>query len=393
MVTDGPLADGPLSLDAARALLDRAAELLEAGEFEGAALVYRRLIGHADVAVTAAALLGLGEALYRLDDDDGAVAAWEDVLRLPETPATYHACRQVAAARVRSGDLRGALAAYREAERRAPPADRAEIANRLGWLTKEIGDARASRRYFARARGEALVPATLLVVAVSIVVTVTAWASLGTRVDLYPILELDKQAVLAGEWWRLWTVTLVHGLPPFGYLHLAFNMYALYLAGSLVEQLYGARLFVLLYLLGAASGSVASVLAGGDRPSVGASGAVFALFGILLAVARIHLPLVDRRARALLAQLGPIVAFNLVFGFLNTGAIDNAAHVGGLLGGLWLGFLLVPGRVPTLRTAWQRPAGATGDGGTATVLRWLGVVAFVGLLVVGLLVAGAARLG
>jgi rhomboid protease GluP len=170
-------------------------------------------------------------------------------------------------------------------------------------------------------------------------------------------------------------------------------MYALYLAGSLVEQLYGARLFVLLYLLGAASGSVASVLVGGDRPSVGASGAVFALFGILLAVARIHLPLVDRRARALLAQLGPIVAFNLVFGFLNAGAIDNAAHVGGLLGGLWLGFLLVPGRVPTLRTAWQRPAGATGDGGTATVLRWLGVVAFVGLLVAGLLVAGAARLG
>lgn len=387
-----PLLDGPLSLDTARALLDRAAQFLEAGEYEAAALVYRRLVGHADVAVTAAALLGLGEALYRLDDDEGALAAWEDVLRLPETPATYHAWRQVAAARVRSGDLRGALAAYREAERRAPPGDRAEIAARLGWLTKEIGDARASRRYFARARGEALVPATLLVVAVTVVVTVTAWASLGTRVDLYPLLELDKRAVVLGEWWRLWTVTLVHGLPPFGYLHLGFNMYALYLAGSLVEQLYGARVFGLLYLLGAASGSVASVVFGGDRPSVGASGAVFALFGVLLAVSRTHHPLVDRRARALLAQLGPIVAFNLVFGFLNAAAIDNAAHVGGLLGGLWLGYLLVPGRVPTLRTAWQRPTGTTSSGGE-TILRWLGVVALVGLLVVGLLVAGEARLG
>lgn len=387
-----PLLDGPLSLDTARTLLDRAAQFLEAGEYEAAALVYRRLVGHADVAVTAAALLGLGEALYRLDDDEGALAAWEDVLRLPETPATYHAWRQVAAARVRSGDLRGALAAYREAERRAPPDDRAEIAARLGWLTKEIGDARASRRYFARARGEALVPATLLVVAVTVVVTVTAWASLGTRVDLYPLLELDKRAVVLGEWWRLWTVTLVHGLPPFGYLHLGFNMYALYLAGSLVEQLYGARLFGLLYLLGAASGSVASVVFGGDRPSVGASGAVFALFGVLLAVSRTHHPLVDRRARALLAQLGPIVAFNLVFGFLNAAAIDNAAHVGGLLGGLWLGYLLVPGRVPTLRTAWHRPTGTTSSGGE-TILRWLGVVALVGLLVVGLLVAGEARLG
>lgn len=393
MVTGEPLPDGPLSLADARVLLDQAARLLEAGEFEAAALVYRRLVGHADVAVTAAALLGLGEALYRLDDEDAAVGVWEDVLRLPETPSTYHAWRQVAAARVRSGDLRGALAAYREAERRAPPADRPEIAARLGWLTKEIGDIRSSRRYFARARGEALVPATLLVIGVTVVVTMTAWASLGTRLDLYPILELDKRAVVLGEWWRLWTVTLVHGLPPFGYLHLAFNMYALYLAGSLVEQLYGGRLFVLLYLLGAASGSVASVLFGGDRPSVGASGAVFALFGVLLAVSRSHYPLVDRRARALLAQLGPIVAFNLVFGFLNAGAIDNAAHVGGLLGGLWLGYLLVPGRVPTLRTAWQRPEGSGSGAGLELALRWLGVVALVGLLVAGLLLAGELRLG
>ncbi len=393
MLTGEPIADGPLSLDAARTLLDRAGELLESGEFEAAALVYRRLVGHADVTVTAAALLGLGEALYRLDDEEGAVAVWQDVLRLPETPTTYHAWRRIAAARVRAGDLRGALDAYREAERRAPAADRAEIASRLGWLTKEIGDTRASRRYFARARGEALVPATLLVVAVSVVVTVTAWASLGTRVDLYPLLELDKRAVVQGEWWRLWTVVLVHGLPPFGYLHLAFNMYALYLAGSLVEQLYGSRLFVLLFLLGAASGSVASVLFGGDRPSVGASGAVFALFGVLLAVSRIHHPLVDRRARALLAQLGPIVAFNLVFGFLNAGAIDNAAHVGGLVGGLWLGSVLVPGRVPTLRTAWQRPSGADRGYGPETILRWLGVIAFVGLLVAGLLLARETRLG
>lgn len=392
-MTQDPLPQGPLPLETARALLDQAAALLEAGEFEQAAHIYRRLVGHADLAVTAAALLGLGEALYRLDDEGAALGAWQDVVRLPETPSSYHAWRQIAAARVRGGDLRGALAAYREAERRAPPADRAEIASRLGWLTKEIGDARASRRYFARARGEPLVAATLLVVAVTVVVTITAWASLGTRVDLYPILELDKPAVLAGEWWRLWTVTLVHAPPPFGYLHLGFNMYACYLAGSLVEQLYGARLFVLFYLLGAASGSVASVLFGGDRPSVGASGAVFALFGVLLAVARAHHPLVDRRARALLAQLGPIVAFNLLFGFLNAGAIDNAAHVGGLVGGLWLGYLLVPGRVPTLRTAWQRPGGAISSRSGETVVRWLGVVALVGLLAAGLLLAAGPRLG
>src|SRR3954463_6467446 len=141
---------GPLSREQARALLDRAAELLAAGDYRDAANHYRRIVGNDDATVTAAALLGLGEALYRLDQNDAAVATWEAVLELPETPSTYQAWRSVAAARVRDGALKGAIAAYREAERRAPPGDRPEIATRLGWLAKETGNAGASRRYFAR---------------------------------------------------------------------------------------------------------------------------------------------------------------------------------------------------------------------------------------------------
>jgi tetratricopeptide (TPR) repeat protein len=144
---------GPLSREQARALLDRAAELLAAGDYREAAEHYRRIVGNDDATVTAAALLGLGEALYRLDQSDAAVATWEAVLELPETPSTYLAWRNVAAARVREGDLKGAIAAYREAERRAPPQDRPEIATRLGWLAKETGNVGASRRYFARGRG------------------------------------------------------------------------------------------------------------------------------------------------------------------------------------------------------------------------------------------------
>jgi tetratricopeptide (TPR) repeat protein len=121
--------DGPLPREAALAALDRAAALMVSADFVDAARLYQRVVGFNDPAVTAAALLGLGEAFHRLDDDAQALATWEEVTRLPETPSTYPAWRNVAAARVRSGDLHGAMAAYRAADHRAPPEDKPEIAS------------------------------------------------------------------------------------------------------------------------------------------------------------------------------------------------------------------------------------------------------------------------
>ena len=92
-------------------------------------------------------------------------------------------------------------------------------------------------------------------------------------------------------------------------------MYALYLAGPLVEQLYGSRLFLLFYVLCAAAGSVASFVFGDGSSSVGASGAIFGLFGILLAASRTHHPALDRRGRALVGQIGTLIVINLVIGF------------------------------------------------------------------------------
>jgi membrane associated rhomboid family serine protease len=379
---DGIPPPGPLTVDEARGLLDRAAELLASGDYANAANHYRRVVGHADPAVTAAALLGLGEALYRLDQDDGAIAAWEAVLELPDTPSTYLAWRNIAAARVREGDLKGAIAAYREAERRAPPQDRPEIATRLGWLAKETGNAGASRRYFARGRGTGpAFPLTWLVIGLTVVVSIAAMSQGGDRI--LGALELDKHALANGEYWRLWTVTLVHD--PTTLLHLGFNMYALYIAGPLVEQLYGSRLFLLFYLLCAAAGSVASFVFGSDVPSVGASGAIFGLFGVLAAAARTHNPVLDRRGRSLVGQIGTLIVINLAFGFLAGGVIDNAAHIGGLLAGLWLGFLFVPGRVRTLRNMWQ----FAGDGAPSMLLPAIGVAALIGVLAVGLVVGTA----
>ncbi len=386
-----PSVGGPLTRDEALAMLDRGAELLAAGDFQAAGEHYARVIGFDDPAVTASALLGLGEVRYRLDDETAAVATWSAVLRLGETPSTYAAWRNLAAARVRAGELRGAIDAYREADKRAPREDKAEIANRLGWLTKETGDAGAARRYFAAGRGDSpLVTVSLVLIAVTSIVSLTALFATDGQ-PIFSALWLDKPSVAAGEYWRLWTVTLLHG----DLIHLLFNMYALYLAGPIVERWYGRVRFLVFYLVLAAAGSTGSFVFGGDVPAVGASGAIFGLFGMLLSAGRLHHP-VDRQSRSLVGQVGMLIVINLALGFASGGQIDNAAHVGGLVAGLWLGALIVPTGVPTLSSFWQRPVGATGSAqraSTSPVLELIGVAAVVAVVATGIVVGTAERTG
>jgi rhomboid protease GluP len=349
-----PSREGRLSRPQAIALLERAQELLAAGDFADAARHFSRVVGTDDATITAAALLGLGEARYRLDDDAGALVDWQAVVKMPDTPSTYPAWRNIAAAHVRNRDLSAAMSAYREADRRAPPDDKAEIATRLGWLAKEVGDQKAARRYFARGRGDGLaIPLSRIILGITIIISLSALYSFEGD-TLFRALWLDKPAVAEGEYWRLWTVTLLHG----DLIHLGFNMYALFLAGPIVERWYGPIRFLVFYLVCAAAGSTASFAFGGDVPAVGASGAIFGLFGLLVAAGRIHQP-VDRQSRAIVGQLGMIVVLNLILGFAWGGRIDNAAHVGGLVAGLWLGAVIPPLRVATLSSLWRK-AGAAG---------------------------------
>jgi membrane associated rhomboid family serine protease len=396
-----PTAAGPGDLDAARAsqgplpasiaprLLDRGRERLEEGEPAEALADFQRVVGHPDAALTAEAWLGSGDALFRLDAEQQALRAWQAVVQLPETPSTYRAWRQIAAARVRSGDLAGALTAYREADRRAPSEDKAEIASRLGWLSKEMGQGRAAGRYFARSRGTGYpIGLAQILVVVTVIVSLAAILEPGTTIgDLF---ILDHDAVARGELWRLVTVTLLHApgpdVAPWLSLHLFFNMYALYLIGPIVESTWGSKLFVVFYVLTALAASTASFLFS-EGPAVGASGAIFGLVGVLVAGTRAHHPVLDRRSRAIVPQLVPLIFINLAFGFFAGGAIDNSAHIGGLLAGLWLGFVVPPGRVPTLRSAWQHPGGQPTS--RSPLLITAGVVALVGLVAVGLAVGGA----
>jgi membrane associated rhomboid family serine protease len=375
---------GPLSASIARRLLDRGQARLQADEALEAFQDFQRVIGHADPNLTAEASLGAGDALFRLDSEAAALQAWESVVRLPESPSTYAAWRRIAGARVRANDLGGARDAYREADRRAPAEDRPEIASRLGWLSKEMGQAGAASRYFARSRGtRGLIGVTQALLAITIVISLLAILTPDTTIA--DALALVPSAVAHGELWRLFTVTLLHD----GFLHLFFNMYALYLIGPIVESTWGGKLMLAFYLLTAAAASTASfVITHGV--AVGASGAIFGLIGVLFAGTRAHHPLLDQRARAIAAQLVPIIVLNLIIGFAAGGSIDNAAHIGGLVAGMWLGFVVPPGKVPTLRSAWQNPRGDTAM--RSPLLVAAGVVLLVAVTVLGLAYGGV-RLG
>jgi membrane associated rhomboid family serine protease len=385
----------PLDRTTAVAVIRRADELMEASEPEQALTLYSRAAAMPDKDVAAAGIYGAGNALYRMDRDAEALQAWERVTAMGETPVTYRAWRQVAAARVRGHDLNGAIEAYRQSERRAPAGDKAEIQSRLGWLSKETGNTGAAGRYFARSRGDALPSVmTYLIIAVTVVTSLAAqgghvicggFVFTGGQLELQ--LELDKILVAHGELYRLLSVTLVHD--PSDILHLLFNMYALWYAGQLVERMYGSRLLVLFYVLGGIAASIGSYVLGPDAHAVGASGAIFALFGVVLVATRYHHAVLDAQSRAIASQVGLLIVLNLFFGFSGVfGNVDNFAHLGGLAAGLWLALIIPPGRVPTLASLWQSPQGGSGRL-TSVGLPILGVGALVAVLVMGFLVGTA----
>jgi membrane associated rhomboid family serine protease len=137
--------------------------------------------------------------------------------------------------------------------------------------------------------------------------------------------------VQGGEWWRVVSGAFLHGSIP----HIAFNMFALYQVGNLIEALFGRVRFALLYTI-ALLGSAAAVLwFNFEQPTLGASGAIFGLFGALVAVGL----RLGKRGRALIGQVVPVVAINLVFTFAVPG-ISAAGHVGGLITGFLAGLVL-----------------------------------------------------
>lgn len=143
-----------------------------------------------------------------------------------------------------------------------------------------------------------------------------------------------------GEWWRLLTAAFLHG----SFLHIAFNMYVLYALGPTLERILGHTRYVVLYLLAAFGGAVASyAFSDMTTVSVGASGAIFGLMGALVVA--------GRRLRYDITQVLILLGINVVIGFFAPG-VDWRAHLGGLITGAAVAAVLVFAPKSN-RTAWQ----------------------------------------
>ena len=136
---------------------------------------------------------------------------------------------------------------------------------------------------------------------------------------------LYRPLVLSGDYYRLITAAFLH----IGVTHLLVNCYSLYIIGSQLESFLGRIKFLFVYLISALSGSLMSIIFN-THVSAGASGAIFGLLGSLLYFGynyRVFLGNVMR------SQIIPLIVLNLGLGFMFDG-IDNAAHIGGLVGGV-----------------------------------------------------------
>lgn len=150
---------------------------------------------------------------------------------------------------------------------------------------------------------------------------------------LYP-----PNVVEGNQIYRLFTVMFLHG----GMAHIFFNMYGLYIVGNMIEPIFGRLRFGLIYFLGGLAGSVLSLALGDyNVPSVGASGAIFAIF----TAEAVHLYQhrnVYQNVTGQLRQMLFLIGFNILIGFTPGSRIDNWGHIGGLIGGAILAWRIAP---------------------------------------------------
>lgn len=179
---------------------------------------------------------------------------------------------------------------------------------------------------------------------------------LGASIALARLPNGDLVGIAAGQDWRLVSAMFLHA----GLLHIAFNAYALWIFGTVVEQELGRLRFLLIYFVTGVVASAASYAFGPNAVGVGASGAIFGIFGAFVTYnyRRRHLAIAAARLRSAVT----IVVINMVLA-LSIQGIDWRAHVGGFIAGLFAGF-------------------AAEGVGTPSARKTILVVGFAGLLVV-----------
>jgi membrane associated rhomboid family serine protease len=201
------------------------------------------------------------------------------------------------------------------------------------------------------ASGFGAFPATVVLIAINVIVYLIeiAKGGGGTSIGIQTIYDMGglwgPAVHEGGQWWRTITAGFVH----VSIIHIAFNMYLLFILGRLMEPSIGTPRFVFLYFSSLLAGSFAALVFEVNTVSAGASGAIFGVLGATFVIAR------GRRLDSIAGQIGILILINLVFTF-SDGSISVGAHVGGLVCGVLCGLLIVAGERGMLgeRTARAR---------------------------------------
>lgn len=192
-------------------------------------------------------------------------------------------------------------------------------------------------------------PATLLIIIA--LGAIFGWqlssGALASEESIIAAGALVRERIAQGEWWRLLSATVLHG----GMEHIVGNAVSLYILGMASEHAYGTRSMLLIYLASGIAGSLLSA-AMGPGPSVGASGAIFGLMGAVMVLFwKHHDELMVRDKR-----IGIVVAawalFTIATGLM-VPMIDNAAHLGGMFGGMAVAWAIRP-RILRRRVVYVR---------------------------------------
>ena len=178
---------------------------------------------------------------------------------------------------------------------------------------------------------------TNILIAINLLVfLISAWISKNIfDIDIYTLIIMGAKVnslIDKGQVWRLITCAFLHG----GLIHIFFNMYALKILGPEIEYVYGKIKYLVIYLLSAIAASIFSYIFGPQSVSVGASGAIFGLFGAMLIFGIKHR---KQMGKAYMMNILQVIFVNVIIG-ISSSNIDNAAHFGGLIVGALIALLL-----------------------------------------------------
>jgi rhomboid protease GluP len=160
-----------------------------------------------------------------------------------------------------------------------------------------------------------------------------------TDMDMQILVDMGAMfgplTVLKGEWWRLVTAMFLHG----GMTHLLMNMFSLYIVGRGAETYFDTKSYLSIYFFSGIIGGLVSLYMHPVSVGVGASGAIFGIFGALAGFFLAHRERISSHTKAFMKDFGVIIAINLVIG-LSIPSIDVSAHIGGLIVGLIGGYMI-----------------------------------------------------